>query len=305
VTTVREYHDRTKHSVAGLQANPHFLDWDNQPLPFKIYTDLPPLPLPRDWAPSRVDALDALAAAASDSPGRRLLPDLRVLARVLHFSAGIVRTKTYPGGQTMHFRAAACTGALYHIDLYVVCGDLPDCPAGVYHFGPHDFALRRLREGDFRGVLVEATAAEPAVAAAPAVVVCASTFWRNAWKYQARAYRHCFWDTGTILANLLAVAAPDGVPARIVLGFADAAVTHLIGLDADREAALALVALGARPELPPGPAPPQPPLALATMPLSRHEVDYPLIRAAHAASSLATPADAPAWRTQRSPAIRF
>jgi SagB-type dehydrogenase family enzyme len=42
------------------------------------------------------------------------------------------------------------------------------------------------------------------------------------------------------------------------------------------------------------------------MPLSAHEVDYPLIRAAHAASSLATAADVRAWRagaiTARPPA---
>jgi hypothetical protein len=25
--------------------------------------------------------------------------------------------------------------------------------------------------------------------------------WRNAIKYQAREYRHAFWDSGTILAN--------------------------------------------------------------------------------------------------------
>lgn len=292
---MREYHDRTKHSVASLHANPHFLDWDNQPLPFKIYTDLAPIALPRDFAPSAVAALDAIAAPVTGVPNRTL-PDLRGLARLLYLSAGIVRTKTYPGGQMMRFRAAACTGALYHIDLYLVCGDLPDCAAGVYHFSPHDFALRRLRGGDYRGALVEATAAEPAVAAAPAVLVCASTFWRNAWKYQARAYRHCFWDTGTILANLLAVAAADGVPARVVLGFVDTAVNALLGLDPAREAALALIALGARPELCPGAAPPQPPLMLATQPLSAHEVDYSLIRAAQAASSLATVADVRTWR---------
>ena len=47
----------------------------------------------------------------------------------------------------MLFRAAACTGALYHIDLYLVCAELQDISAGVYHFSPHDFALRRLRRG--------------------------------------------------------------------------------------------------------------------------------------------------------------
>ena len=65
--------------------------------------------------------------------------------------------------------------------------ELPDLPAGVYHFGPHDFALRRLREGDWRAVLLEASGENPDLARAPVIVASASTYWRNAWKYQARA----------------------------------------------------------------------------------------------------------------------
>ena len=64
----------------------------------------------------------------------------------------------------------------------------------------------RLRKGDYRGVLVEAAAGAEGVERAPATVVYTSTYWRNAWKYQARAYRHCFWDGGTIMSNMLAVA---------------------------------------------------------------------------------------------------
>ena len=295
MTTIRDYHERTKHSTASLRANRHSLDWDIQPLPFKIYPGLDPIALPRDLAPSPVAALDAIAALAPHRPDRAV-PDLRTLAHLLHRSAGITRSRTYPGGHVMHFRAAACTGALYHIDLYLVCADLPDLPAGVYHFGPHDFALRRLRAGDHRAALVEATAGAAAVAAAPALLICTSTFWRNAWKYQARAYRHCFWDAGTMLANLLGVAAADGVAARVVLGFVDAAVNALLGLDTQREVALALVALGEHPDGATGShLPPQPPLALETVPLSTREVDYPLIRAAHTASSLATTAEVRAW----------
>src|SRR6185436_15166895 len=102
----------------------HYLDWDNQPRPFKLYRGLEPLPLPRELTPSDAGALAALASppvAAS-----RSVPDRLTLARLLYFSAGITRTKSYAGGLEMHFRAAACTGALYHIDLYLVCGDLPD-----------------------------------------------------------------------------------------------------------------------------------------------------------------------------------
>jgi SagB-type dehydrogenase family enzyme len=297
------YHDATKHSVERLRQDRHVLDWGNQPLPYKLYRDLDPLPLPRDFPTSQVPTLEAIAssgaapvigAAAAATPAA-VVPTLEDIARLLLFSAGIMRKAVYADGREMYFRAAACTGALYHIDLYLICGALPGLEPGVYHFGPQDFALRRLRAGNYRALVVEATGDEPAVAAAPAIVVSASTFWRNAWKYKARAYRHCFWDNGTILANALAVAAADGIPARLVLGFVDRTINQLIGVDGEREAALSLLAVGNDPDMRPAPAPPAPALALTTAALSAREVDYPAIRAAHAASSLASPGEARAW----------
>ena len=286
------YHEGTKHSFQSVHSSQHFLDFENQPLPFKIYPGLEPIPLPRDIEPFREPALRALAASDDESEGKPLL-DLKFLARLLHYSAGITKRIRYPRGE-MLFRAASCTGALYHIDLYLVCGDLPDLEAGVYHFGVHDFALRRLRRGDFRGELVRATAGEPAVASAPVVLICSSTFWRNSWKYQARTYRHCFWDSGTILANLLAMTAAHRVPARVVCGFVDDRVNRLLGLEPQREVALALVPLGRNSLV--GHAPEVTPLALETTPLSRSEVDYPAIRAMHEASSLTEEAEVAAWR---------
>ena len=53
-------------------------------------------------------------------------------------------------------RAAPSAGALYPVEAYVVCGDLAGLAAGVYHFGPVEFALRRLRSGDHRGALSRA-----------------------------------------------------------------------------------------------------------------------------------------------------
>src|SRR5262249_37322525 len=133
-------------------------------------------------------------------------PTLNDLARILYFSAGITKKKTHPGGE-IYFRAASCTGALYEVELYVVCCDIDGLPAGVYHFGPGDFALRLLRAGDYRQVLQHATAAQESVMHAPVTIVCTGTYWRNAWKYRARTYRHFGWDNGTILANMLAMAA--------------------------------------------------------------------------------------------------
>jgi len=290
---VRTFHDQTKHSPASLRANRHSLDWANQPLPFKIYDTLEPIVLPRELPAIDVPALEAIARVESGTAAE-CVPDLVTLTQLLYYCAGITRRMTYPGGE-IFYRAAACTGALYHVDLYVVCGEVPGLAAGVYHFGPHDRSLRRLRAGDHRRTLVEATGDESASAAAPVILVGASTYWRNAWKYQSRAYRHCFWDTGTLLANLLAIAAAREVPARVVAGFVDRAVEHLLDLDPRREAAIALVALG-HTRTSPGPAPEAPPLGLHTIPLSAHEVEYPAMQAAHLASSFETPEQVRAWR---------
>jgi SagB-type dehydrogenase family enzyme len=290
------YHDGTKHSVASLRAHRHYLDWEIKPRPFKVYPNVEPIPLPRELPHSTVAALVAVAAGEVPVTDAPRIPDLPSLARVLHFSAGITRKKVYPGGEEYHFRAAACTGALYHIDLYVISGDLPGLAAGVYHFGPHNFALHQLRGGDHRGVLVEATGAEPSIEHARVIIAFASTYWRNSWKYQSRAYRHCFWDSGTMLANLLAVAAAGGMPARMVVGFVDGSVGALLGLDAAREGPLALLALGHDSGAATPPQPPVASLGLETLPLSSREVDYPAIREMQAASALQTPEEVRTWR---------
>ncbi len=99
-------------------------------------------------------------------------------------------------------------------------------------------------EVTFAGTWLEATAQEDAVAHAPATIICTGTYWRNAWKYQARTYRHFGWDNGTLLANMLAVSAASGLPAEIVLGFVDADVNRLLDLDTRREVSLCLVPIG-------------------------------------------------------------
>lgn len=290
----RRYHDQTKHSYQSIRAQAHFLDWANQPLPFKVYPELEVRALPREVPQTGLAALSAIAQQG-EAPAGEAVPDLKALARLLYFSAGITRKRAFPGGE-IYFRAASCTGALYEVELYLACKDLPDLEAGLYHFSPAEFGLRRLRTGDVRGALVRATANEPALAQAPVVVVCTCIYWRNAWKYQARTYRHFGWDNGTLLANLLAVAASQNLPARVVCGFMDDEVNHLVGADPMREVAFSLVALGRTAEAPP-PAPSElPELKLEVLPVSRQEVDYPLMREMHAASSLHSPQEVAAWR---------
>ena len=139
------YHDGTKHPDGQLMNPLHRFHPSRQPLLFKIYRDLSSIPLPLDPS-SSVPALEAIAGEAPTAGGEPAL-DLPTVARLLYFSAGITKHLQYPPPWgRIPFRAAACSGALYHIELYLVCADLPDpstgsgagLEAGVYHFDPRE-----------------------------------------------------------------------------------------------------------------------------------------------------------------------
>ena len=285
IDAARKYHEETKHSYWSVRTNRHGLDWANRPLPFKVYPTVERIALPRDVPQTGVAALAALSSEVRAVSGDAV-PELQGLTRILFFSAGITKLRKYPGGE-IYFRAAACTGALYEIELYLVTGELKGLGAGVYHFNPVDMSLGLLRSGDFRGKLARATAMEPMVARAPATIVCTGTYWRNAWKYQARTYRHFGWDNGTLLANMLAVSTASGLPAEVVLGFVDGEVNGLLALGTRHEVSLCLVPIGRTSALslpaPKGTSP----LEIGMIPLSQREVEYPAMLEMHEASSLA------------------
>ena len=148
-------------------------DWDIKPLLYKVYESLPAIELPRELPDTGVPTLAAIAATG-DGPSS-VVPDKALLGRLgLLTNGSLDRTLTTPDGRTHHYRTAGGTGALYHLELYFVCGDLADLPAGVYHYSAIDHSLRRVRTGDFRAALAAATGQEPAVAAAPVVLAVTS-----------------------------------------------------------------------------------------------------------------------------------
>src|SRR5439155_3185771 len=227
VRVARAFHDATTHTPASIRTSGHTLEWDIKPFPFKVYTDLPTISLPRDVDLAEVDTLRALDPAARTEGGPLTLGRL---AALLYLTAGVTRKKTYPGGGEVLFRAAASTGALYQTEVYVAAGDVDGLAPGLYHFSPGDFMLRQLRAGDVRGAMAHA-AADPELGGRAAIVVLTAIYWRNTWKYQARGFRHLFWDSGTLLANLLASGTALGLAPSLVTGFVDDEVNHLVGVE--------------------------------------------------------------------------
>lgn len=293
-----QYHSGTKHSYLGVRLHPHALDWENKPLLFKIYPTLEVTRLSRDFRESGVPALDAIAAPAPERQGDSV-PTVETLARILFFSAGVTRSKKHDQGETF-FRAAACTGALYEIELYVVCSGLrgeegPGLPAGLYHFGAAEFGLRLLRAGDFRQAVADAAGGDASISRAPVLILSTGTYWRNAWKYRSRTYRHFGWDNGTLLANLLAISAASRLPAKIFAAFVDSQLNALVGVDPHREVALSIAALGHQSSPPPN-SPEIVPLDVPVVPYSTSEIEYPAMQKFHDASSLASVAEVTSWR---------
>jgi len=288
IQAARAYHEATKLSYINLA---------NKPPLYKSYGALPEVFLPAGPPPPVMPVLQAVAGGL---PGGGSL-DLDGLARLLFYSAGLTRKRVLPVAGEVHYRAAASAGALFPVELYLVCQDIPGLSAGVYHFAPAEFSLRRLRQGDLRNQLLDASANHLDIATAPATLICTAMFWRSAWKYRERGYRYCFWDTGTILANLLAVSTALGLPARVVVGFLDSQVDHLLGNESQQEAAICLVPLGIGSGSPPDrntldlPSIPEhgPEISLET---SDGRVHYPEMLRTHAASSLVNQEEVAAWR---------
>src|SRR5438445_5936474 len=275
------FHQATKHSYASVRRDGFSLDWDNRPMPYKIYPGAGTLALPRELDLPQMPTLSALEdlQRAEDAT-----LDLEAVTRLFFCCDGLTRRASV-GGEDYHFRAAASAGALYPVELYLVAGEVAGMESGLYHLLPADLKLHGLRRGDWRPYLARHASMPHVIRHARAVLVMTSIFWRSAWKYRARAYRYCFWDTGTILANLLATANAEPLATEVITAFEDEAVEVLLGVDGDREGVTCLVALG-QTDVSPNESPELAGLELESIPLSPKEVVYEELVEIHRASRL-------------------
>lgn len=210
---------------------------------------LPVVPLPHGLATPDVPAVDVLAGTAV--PARPDL-DLARLGRVLFLGAGVVRT-IERDGRTLFFRAAGSAGARFPLEVYVSARGVEGLPDGVHWYSAADHSLVQV--------------GPPAGAGATTLVVTGVP-WRTGWRYAERGWRHLYWDAGTLLAQLEAAAASDGLAPRVRSLFPDDAVRALVGADGVHEYPLVLLTFG---DGSPAPAP-SGPAAAGVLP----QVELPL-----------------------------
>jgi hypothetical protein len=219
---------------------------------------LPRVPLPREL-PATVAPAVAVLAGTAGVAGTEL--DLPQLSRLLHLSAGVVRTMQRPYG-TWLFRAAGSAGGRFPLELYVAVPAGGPLPAGVHWYDPYEHALLQV--------------GPPPRGGAPALVVTGVP-WRTGWRYRERGFRHVYWDAGTMLAQVLAVADSAGLAAALYTGFPDAAVAELVGADRVHQWPVAVVALGD------GPPALDPTGTAAAGQVDAAPIEFPLVTAAQRA----------------------
>jgi hypothetical protein len=219
--------DQPPDHPRAVQFDPN--DIERLPWFYKRYAqELPRVPLPRELPPADASTVEVLAGTAG-VPAAEL--DLAQLARVLFLASGVVRTATRPYAVWL-FRAAGSAGARFPIELYVAVPEGTALPAGVHWYDPEAHELVQIG---------------PPPRAGAVTVVSTGIPWRTGWRYRERGYRHIYWDSGTMLSQLLAAAASAGIDAELYTRFPDEQVTALVGADGAHEWPVAVVALGGGP----------------------------------------------------------
>jgi SagB-type dehydrogenase family enzyme len=212
----------------------------------------------------------------------RLPLETSIAGPLLQDGAGIVRSQERRdyGGGTMHWRAYSSAGGLFPVEAYVAQSD------GLYSFDTLAQGLVRVGDGDARAAVAACVGAT-----AHTFVVLTGIHSRTGWKYLERGYRHVWWDAGTMLANVLALAAADDLHPRLHTAFVDSGLNAALDLDGVTEYALAVVALGTEAGL-------QGRAGAGEGVKAGGALRYPLAEAAHAGSSFSFLKDVSEWRVE-------
>lgn len=287
------YHHATKHSYYSVRATSHFLDWRNQPNPFRVYQGARVVSLERNPDPIAAGTFATMAALAKRSSGSngeetsRL--DARWLSRFLWQSVAVSAWKQVPQSNVRYsLRVNPSSGNLHPTETHLALRGFGGLEEGLYHYRADAHALEQRGRGNWVDELASALELDRA-GDAPLIVALTSVFWREAWKYRDRAYRYCCHDLGHALMSLLLAARALGLAGEVVAHFSDLRLARTLGLSQSDEAPMAfLIFSGAAHASPSHPVPGQIAELLPSIPneLSEEEVPYYLLLGMHRSTVL-------------------
>lgn len=219
--TVLAYHQETKHHPDRYARSPGYMDWGNQPEPFRIFEGCETIDLPFLDRDPELDHDGLYLRAGEPQPRNR-----ETVGAFLELSLALSAWKAV-GPSRWSLRINPSSGNLHPTEGYVVLPESPGLGSGVYHYVPILHALER------RAALPETVPAElsETLGSEGFLVGLTSIFWREAWKYGERAFRYCNHDVGHALAALSFSAGLQGWRLKALAACSDEDVSTILGLD--------------------------------------------------------------------------
>ena len=222
---VIRYHIQTKHHFNRYSRSLGYLDWANQPDPFRRFegSQLIPLPLLKPDEEPLSPAYDAIyqhGAVACQSF------NVRTLSRFFEFTLALSAWKK-AGESEWALRSNPSSGNLHPTEGYLVLpkSDGLDLRPGLYHYAPKEHGL------EFRA---DFPAEQVALLMAPFPLGAflfglTSVHWREAWKYGERAFRYCNHDVGHAIGTARIAAATLGWNMALLDGAEQNTIALLLG----------------------------------------------------------------------------
>src|SRR5213593_1949280 len=225
VTETLLYHEQTKHHFHRYARSAGFLDWANQPNPFRFYEGVTPVRLPllqKDPASQHLALYERSRNAFHDFTHENI-------GAFLELSLGLSAWKSIPGS-TWSLRMNPSSGNLHPTEAYLILPALPGVTAGIFHYNSFLHALEPRAE-------VPETLWQQInehLHTDGFLVALTSIFWREAWKYGERAFRYCQHDVGHALAALSFSANLLGWKVTWLNALSDEEIAILLGFNQTR-----------------------------------------------------------------------
>jgi SagB-type dehydrogenase family enzyme len=216
LSTVLDYHNRTKHHSHRYAASLGYMDWDTQPNPFRTYKGAQNIPLV-------FSNINPFYHLLFESDGLPKAPTcLESLAHLLRYSLGLAAWKQQ-GITSWALRCNASSGNLQPTECYVIAPPTPGLSDSytLSHYAPKTHSLEVLHTFD---------APIEGMGENGYLVILSSVIWREAWKYGERCWRYCQLDAGHAQEALRLSAKSLGWNSTS-MGVDTAALATLCGLD--------------------------------------------------------------------------
>ena len=168
------YHEITKHYPNRFAKSLGYLDWENQPSPYKTYYKAPKIPLkisnPKNMPYEKLYL---------KNPPQEI--NINTISQFFEYSLALSAIKEYMQSRWA-VRINPSSGNLHPEESYIITRN------GVYHFNVKEFCLEQIAKSN-----------APLISEG-LIFILTSIPLRESWKYGERALRYCLLDTGHAIA---------------------------------------------------------------------------------------------------------